>query len=456
MKKQDSALKQDLSIIVGRDEMNLAEFAIGLASDRNPKECKTVERSQSSYLPDGTRLDQTWTITGSDKHGLPRAGDDDILLALIKLAFDQGLEDRRVHFSRYEVLELLKLDHKGRNYERIESALQRLSGVRVLAKNAFWDNSRKSYISTSFGIIDSYCIIEGAKRTSSQPEMPFTYASFNEEFFNSMKAGNVKRLDLSFYNSLRSSISKRLYRYLDKRSYRRSVFSIEVNTLATVNLGLDTTKRSHFSQIKQKLEEAHKELSEKGFLGDWEYRQTRERSVWQVHYNFEKVRQAARVSEAKESINSDEATLIARGIGSRVAATLARAYPERIAAKVDMFDHLKGIKSPVLAKNPLGWLRKAIEDDYQQVAGYTSPEERAIKAEKAKKIDIDIENETALERASNESTWNRYQGLPETEKDALLDTVKAQYSFLSPEKKKSLTVDTPIVKSAIIALLERC
>lgn len=455
MKKQDSVRKPDLSSIVGRDEMNLAEFAIGLASDRNPKDCKTVERSQSSYLPDGTRLDQTWTITGSDKYGLPRAGDDDILLALIKLAFDQGLEDRRVYFSRYEVLELLKLDHKGRNYERIESALQRLSGVRVLAKNAFWDNSRKGYISTNFGIIDSYCIIEGTKRTSSQIEMPFTYASFNEEFFNSMKAGNVKRLDLNFYNSLKSSVSKRLYRYLDKRSYRRSVFCVDVNTLATVNLGLDTTKRSHFSQIKQKLEEAHKELSEKGFLGDWEYRQTRERSVWQVHYNFEKARRTAEVSVAKEPANSDEAALIARGIGSRVAAALVRAYPDRIAAKIDMFDHLKGMKSPVLAKNPLGWLRKAIEDDYQQVAGYISPEERAIKAEKAKKIDIDIEKETAQERASNENIWHRYLALPATERDALLDAVKAQYSFLPPEKKRALTVDTPIVKSAIIALLER-
>lgn len=457
MRKQTQVQKAEPSVIVGRDEMNLAEFALGLASDRNLKECKTIERSQTSYLPDGTRVDQTWTITGSDKHGLPRAGDDDILLAVIKLAFDQGLEDRRVHFSRYEILELLELDHKGRNYDRIEDALQRLSGVRILAKNAFWDNSRKSYISTSFGIIDNYRIIEGNRKLNSQPEMPFTYINFNEEFFNSMKAGNVKRLDMNFYNGLKSSIAKRLYRYLDKRRYRKPIFSMDVHTLAIVNLGLDVTRDTYFSQIKQRLEVAHNELHEKGFLGDWEYRQTRDRSTWQVHYNFEKIRQEA-IQEPKEEkapSNPLETSLIARGIGGRVAASLVRQHGDRIKAKIDMFDHLTHVKSPLLAKNPVGWLRKAIEDDYTHVPGYISPEERILKAEKAKQREQAAEQDTTQERTHNEKIWQHYLALPTPEQDALLEAVKAQYSFLSPDKRQHLTPDTPLVKSALIALLER-
>ena len=104
--------------------------------------------------------------------------------------------------------------------------------------------------STSFGIIDNYRIIEGNRKPNSQPEMPFTYINFNEEFFNSMKAGNVKRLDMNFYNGLKSSIAKRLYRYLDKRRYRKPIFSMDVHTLAIVNLGLDVTRDTYFSQIK--------------------------------------------------------------------------------------------------------------------------------------------------------------------------------------------------------------
>ena len=181
----------------GRDEMNLAEFALGLASDRNPHGVKTIERKQTIITPDGKRLEQTWTITGSDKHGLPRAGDDDVLIALLKLASDQGLQSRVVQFSRYELMQILEWPTNGRTYKRIEASLDRLAGVRILAKNSFWDNARKSYTSLNFGLIDDYLIADqpaGARQ--GQLPIPFTHVSFNEKFFESMRVGNMKRLDM--------------------------------------------------------------------------------------------------------------------------------------------------------------------------------------------------------------------------------------------------------------------
>jgi len=120
-----------------------------------------------------------------------------------------------------------------------------------------------------------------------------------------------------------------------------------------------------------------------------------------------------------------------------------------------MFDHLTHVKSPLLAKNPVGWLRKAIEDDYTHVPGYISPEERVLKAEKAKQREQAAEQDTTQERTHNEKIWQHYLALPPPEQDALLEAVKAQYSFLSPDKRQHLTPDTPLVKSALIALLER-
>ena len=155
---------KDKARLTGRDEMNLAEFALGLASDRNTRDVKTIERKQSIINPDGKRLDQTWTITGSDQHGLPRAGDDDVLLALLKLASDQGLQERIVHFTRYELMQILNWPTNGRTYKRIESSLDRLAGVRILAKNSFWDNARKSYTSLNFGLIDDYLIADQPSR----------------------------------------------------------------------------------------------------------------------------------------------------------------------------------------------------------------------------------------------------------------------------------------------------
>ena len=62
--------------LIGRDELNLAEFPIALIADRVPAGQKTL------YFEDRHgRL----TVTGSDAYGLPTATDTDVIVALIYL-----------------------------------------------------------------------------------------------------------------------------------------------------------------------------------------------------------------------------------------------------------------------------------------------------------------------------------------------------------------------------------
>jgi len=449
--------EEKLFPIVGRDEMNLAEFAIGLASERNVKKIKTVQRSQTQFLPDGRRVEQAWIITGSDAHGLPLAGDDDILLALIKLAFDQGLENRRVHFSRYKILEILELDHKGRNYERIERALERLSGVRILAQNSFWDNARKTYVSLNFGIIDNYCIVEGkrhfseAKKHMLQDQFPFAYVSFNEEFFTSLKSGNVKRLDMNYYNKLKSGVSRRLFRYLDKRKFQRPTLTFDIRTLAEVNLGLDLERRQYSSQIRQKLDLAHTELNETGFLGAWSYSE-KQKGRWQVTYHFDSHSRALKTGSSKD-LDPLVKELMERGMAQRPATMLVKSYGESIEAKLEMFDYLRSVRSPLLSRNPLGWLRKAIEDDYLNVPGFRTREERQQRAEL---IQEEQQKEKALKDAQHQMCldyWQHYQALSVDRQAELLIEAKSKLSFMPLNKQKTLTLENPLVKAAIIDLL---
>jgi hypothetical protein len=73
------------------------------------------------------------------------------------------------------------------------------------------------------------------------------------------------------------------------------------------------------------------------------------------------------------------ALLKARGIHPRRAATLARNYPAaRIQDKVDLFDYLTRLKSPLIAKNPAGWLCKAIEEDYYPPKHYLENKHKEI------------------------------------------------------------------------------
>jgi len=449
---------KDLPAVTGRDEMNLAEFAIGLASDRNTKQIKTVERKQTMFLANGTKLEQIWTVTGSDKHGLPRAGDDDVLLALLKLASDRGLQERRVFFSRYELMQILDWVPNGRNYQRFESSLERLAGVRILAKNSFWDHSRKSYTSMNFGLIDDYIIVDRREHCA-QPEgqleeMPLTHVSFNEKFFQSMQVGNMKRLDMRLYNALGSALSKRLYRYLDKRRYRTNVFDVDMYTLATVNLGLDLSTRRYASQIKQLLDPAHRELQSHGFLKSWDYRWSEDRSTWFIQYAFAKAKQDSSEDNKPVPESCAAQTLVKRGFSASLASRLASQFADRIPAKLDMFDQLIMARSPLLARNPLGWLRKAIEDDYQQVRGYEPPDVRQKKAQKAEasaKKEKDADRQLQEEK---DRLWQRYQSLPADQRSSLFEKAKSEFRFLPPHKLNTLTEDSPIIRGAILALLE--
>ena len=439
----------------GRDEMNLAEFALGLASDRNPHGVKTIERKQSIITPDGKRLEQTWTITGSDQHGLPRAGDDDVLIALLKLASDQGLQNRVVQFSRYELMQILEWPTNGRTYKRIEASLDRLAGVRILAKNSFWDNARKSYTSLNFGLIDDYLIADQpAGVRQGQLPIPFTHVSFNDKFFQSMRVGYMKRLDMKLYNSLPSAISRRLYRYLDKRRYRSNVFDIELNTLASVNLGLDLGVRRYASQIKQHLDTAHRELQERGFLGSWTYRWSPDREVWFVQYNF-CVAKLPAPKEEDEEPSANQLALMARGLSQKVAAKLDRAHGERIPETVDIFEQLKKAKSPLIARNPTGWLRKAIEDDYKAVPGYQTPEQRHEKAARQQDLLEAQERVQQQEQDAKEVLWTRYRSLTPLQRQALKDQAIEQLRFLPEAKKQDLNETNPLLRGVLLSILQQ-
>src|SRR5262245_2552854 len=104
-----------------RDEMNLAEFPIAILSDRCPKGVKTVEFVTSQG---------TLTITGSDDRGLPTPLDADVIIALIQITKSRNnFTDRKVNFTRYEVIRILGWPDKAEYYRRVDESLERWVGV---------------------------------------------------------------------------------------------------------------------------------------------------------------------------------------------------------------------------------------------------------------------------------------------------------------------------------------
>lgn len=254
-----------LAEFTSRDEMNLAEFPLTVLSTRANASLKTLEFSDTVIGRNGERVTRQWIITGADKFGLPTASDDEILLGLLTLSVIGGFSSRKVHFSRYELLRILRWTTEGRSYSRLQKGLDRLSGVRIKATNAFFDNDSKAHNTKNFGIIDEYEINDGR-----DPIGKPSFFTWSEVLYDSFRSGFIKKLDLDFYLDLQSAVSKRLFRYLDKHFWYRSVIHINLFTLAHEKVGISRNYR-YVSSLRQQLDPALDELVSRGFLNGYRY-----------------------------------------------------------------------------------------------------------------------------------------------------------------------------------------
>ena len=172
-----------------------------------------------------------------------------------------------VHFTRYELLRILGWPDRGYYYERLTESLNRWVGVTLIYKKSWWDNETKTKGNHSFHILDSATIIEQEQRRgarSRQIPLPLSSVRWSDEFFKSFQANNLKKLDLKVYFSLQSAISKQLYRFLDKRFYKKSEWTFDLRALACEHVGMSRNYETW--RLKQKLQPAIEELTAAGFL----------------------------------------------------------------------------------------------------------------------------------------------------------------------------------------------
>lgn len=378
-----------LPLKISRDEMNLAEFPLTVLSKRADPSIKTLEFSDTVKGKNGDVINRKWIITGADKFGLPTSSDDEVLLGLLKLTADDGLRSPKVHFTRYELLRILRWTTEGRSYVRLQNALDRLSGVRIKATNAFYDNESKLHSTRNFGILDAYEINDGRDTRPS-------FFTWSEVLFKSFQVGFIKKLDLEFYLDLQSAVSKRLYRYLDKHFWYRSRMQVNLFVLAHEKIGI-SRNYVYASSLRQQLEPALEELRDKGLLSEFEFigkgkstdvvlvaaHAPRKVSIEppQPHphqtISHESIAAKTSVSSGRPNQVADsneeslERLLIQRGIADKQARRLVEGRGidalERIAAIIAHFDTLVSGGSHLVSRNPQGFLYRAVEKPFEFV-----------------------------------------------------------------------------------------
>ena len=321
--------------LIGRDEMNLAEFPIALLADYAKDGKKTI------YFQGGRGQ---LTVTGSDAYGLPTAADTDVIVALIHLTKQRNdFRDVTVNFSKYELINLLKWGDEGKSYKRLEKSLHCWSGVLLVFDKCWWDNKSKKYITANMHILDSVKFAEpGGRSHGAQSSLPLSTFKWNSTFIESCQADNLRQLDLDEYFSLKSAIAKRLYRFLGKRFYLQRDWTFNLHEIAFDRVGLSRSYSDAY-KIKEKLQPAIDELEAIGFLNplrrDDRYTQI-DRGQWTIRLTRQSPTPASGAGQAlvmppQSTHPSAEpepplvAELVHRGVTRTTAADLVRQHPGR-------------------------------------------------------------------------------------------------------------------------------
>jgi plasmid replication initiation protein len=291
--------------------------------------------------------------------GLPGTLDQDVYVALLQIIDRQGgvPEDGWISFSLYELMQLLHRTHGGRDYRQIKESLERLAGTIIQSKNAFYRKSTKSYLDDTFHLLERVQHAESTDGSGKRGER--TWVQLSGYFVDSYNANYLKGLDADFYWSLNSSVAKRLYRFVDKKRNQQRRWEVDLFSLRD---RIPLSPYKYPSKIREKLEPAHEELTQKGFFERVTYRKTAQGAnlvCYEIAEDFSNRRPAVQLEATPEGRIAVE-RLKAEGLRADAAADLVyRHGPERCLRYAEAVTFRKNVR------NRAGWVRKAIENGYE-------------------------------------------------------------------------------------------
>lgn len=406
----------------GKDEMNLAEFPLAAIADRVPDDQKTlVFEDQIFDSGRSEMITRRLTITASEKFGLPTSLDDEVILGLIQLSKKSRFSDRKVNFSRYQLIQELGWRHEGRSYERLEKSLKRWLTVTLDYEKAWWDKEAQSWVDESFHILDNLTLYDQERRLrhlrSSSTDAALSSFMWNEVIFRSFKSGNLRTIDMRVFRQLEYAAAKRMYRFLDKRFYHKARWEFDLTEFACEHIGV--SRNYDTGQLKRRLQPAIEELEEVGFLEALPAAQRFvkiSRGEWRIVFIRKSVPQIEPPSQDAALLIK---RLIDRGMTPSVATELVRDYPhELIKLQMEVLDRLQQAKERESIRNPAGYLVKAIRENFVPPANLF-PKRTSPKSSPLPKPDIPAQPDPVQEQVNSYLASLAKHELDELEHSAL-------------------------------------
>lgn len=256
----------------GRDEMNLADFPISALPraqkiDEAGHKQDRIEFVASRYdAASRSRVEQRVTLTSTASDGLPTPADEHVILALLHVAkHSNDFEESTVHFAPSQLFDIMGWAPNGRSYTRLRDVLRRLKALTIRYQNAWWDIIGRAYEEeVATGIISAYRIARQVSGPRTPGQALLSWVTWTQSFHESLKAGNLKRLNLEVFFKLKTPTAQRMYRFLDKRFYNSASVTMDLVEFACGHVGL--TDAGNVAILKRRLAPAIEELEQIGFI----------------------------------------------------------------------------------------------------------------------------------------------------------------------------------------------
>ena len=331
-------------------EQNLEEFPFfELKARKRGTKARVFEITVKGE--DGVSLNRVWKVMPSGEYGAPGPVDQDIYLAVLQLLQERGgmSEDGELSFSLYELRRTLGWsDDSGGAYREIRDALLRIATTSVQSKNAFYSAEERRRIVDTFNV---WSVHFAEYEVGGQTVRERHVLRFHPIFIRNYAAQYLKGLDAGLYWSLRSPVSKRLYRLVDLQRSGGLVWQTDLLSVRD-QVPLDY---SYPSQIKRALQKAHGELVDQGFLSGVEY-EGKTGVVYRVSREFARRQKARELSGDPKEIFAIERLIRERIDGETARELVVSHGPDRCLFYAEAVNSQKGVRGRS------GWIITAIRE----------------------------------------------------------------------------------------------
>lgn len=248
------------------DETNLARLGLISAQERIADSYTTWKTTFDTNGHDG----ELSCFSPGEVGGVPHGVDGDFVTALNTMYLEQGAPlDGFVHTTAYQLIQRAGFEDNGTNYERLETSLRRLTVAKYVIGRAWRRRGEgpNGWASVTFSYISQIRQSTPERRSLSQGTT--LSVQLADPVAESIRNQYIHPLDIEFQISLKRPLARALYRLLSSRRHTeqephqsQQEFTVKVSDWAR-DCKLTETETY---RIKRNLQEAHDELTRRGFL----------------------------------------------------------------------------------------------------------------------------------------------------------------------------------------------